>query len=126
MEAGRADTCGRRSFGAASTARWASFKDLWSFIAAGADTCGRNSSRAASAARRSSSKNSGSFIAAEVGCAIRFRAASKLIFFFRLFFGLERLSNQFAVGFLQQNLDTALRFFELFLAFSRKLHAFLK
>src|SRR5712671_3025566 len=35
-----------------------------------ADTCGRNSSSAASTARRSSSKNSGSFIAAEVGCAI--------------------------------------------------------
>src|SRR5712675_2664686 len=91
-----------------------------------AETWGRNSSSAASTARRSSSKNSGNFIAAEVGCAIRFRAVSRLIFFFRLFFGLERLSNKLAVGLLQQNLDTALRFFELFLAFSRKLHAFLK
>ena len=49
-----------------------------------------------------------------------------MIFFVRLFFGLERLSNEFAVGFLQQNLNTAFRFFELFLAFSRKLYAFLE
>src|SRR6266852_6195123 len=90
------------------------------------DAGGRKCSSAASTARRSSSKNSGSFIAAEVGCAMQLGRCSRLIFFFRLFFGLERLSDQFAVGLLQQNLDTAFRFFELPLTLSRKLDAFLE
>jgi len=34
-------------------------------------------------------KKSGSFIAAEVGCAMQLSRCSRLIFFFRLFFGLE-------------------------------------
>src|SRR6266853_152228 len=90
------------------------------------DSGGRNCSSAASTTTRSSSKKSGSFIAAEVGCAMQLGRCSRLIFFFRFFFGLERFSDELSVGFLQQNLNTAFRLFELLLAFSRKLHAFLE
>jgi hypothetical protein len=51
---------------------------------------------------------------------------SGLIAFLGLFFRLERLSDEFSVGFLQQNLDAAFGFFELLLALARKLDAFLE
>src|SRR5450755_1783664 len=84
------------------------------------DSGGRNSSKAASTAWRSASKKSGRIIAGapEDGR----RCVSGLI----LAFGLKRLGRQFAVGFFKQNLDFAFRFFELFLALARKLHAFLE
>ena len=56
-----------------------------------------------------------------MGWAIRV-ARSRAVLFLRF----ERLSNEFAIGFLQQNLDAAFRFFELLLAFSRKLYALLE
>src|SRR4029077_19615069 len=40
------------------------------------------------------------------------------------FFGLERLLRNLAVGLLQENLDAALGFFKLLLAFAGELHAF--
>src|SRR5450432_1110210 len=81
------------------------------------DSGGRNFSRAASTAWRSASKKSGRIIAGapEDGR----RCVSGLI----LAFGFKRLGRQFAVGFVQQNLDFAFRFFELLLALAGKLHA---
>ena len=43
-----------------------------------------------------------------------------------LSFGLKHFCGQFAIGFLQQNLYSPFRFFQLLLAFPRKVHAFFK
>src|SRR5216684_1644582 len=83
-------------------------------------SAGNNRSSAASTARRSSSKKGGSFIAAETGCAVRIAPRSRFV----LFFWLEGLGRQLAVGLLQQNLHAPFRFFQLLLALARKLHAF--
>src|SRR6266849_8004022 len=83
---------------------------------------GSRRSSAASTAMRSSSKNAGSFIAAEVGWAMRVAPRSRLV----LFFGLEGLGDEFAIGFLQQDFHAPFRFFQLFLALAGKGHAFLK
>src|SRR5579871_958504 len=81
---------------------------------------GKSFCNAASTACRSSSKKEGSFIVRQAGQengggALRFVA-----------FGVERLCREFAISLFQQDLDFALSFFELFLAFARKSHAFFK
>src|SRR5229473_2321443 len=81
---------------------------------------GSNRSRAASTVTRPSSKNGGSFIAAGNGRAARYRAVSR----FRLPLGIEGLSSQLAIGFLQENLYSPLGLFQLLLAFARECHAF--
>src|SRR6266436_9182076 len=56
----------------------------WWMEAGRADSCGRRRSRAASTARRSSSKNAGSFIAAEVGWGMGVGPGSSFVLFLRL------------------------------------------
>src|SRR5216684_4557090 len=81
---------------------------------------GSSRSRAASTITRPSSKNGGSFIAAGNGRAARYRGSSR----FRLPLGIEGLSGQLAIGFLQENFHATLRLFQLLLAFARECHAF--
>src|SRR6266403_908322 len=81
---------------------------------------GSNRSRAASTITRPSSKNGGSFIAAGNGPAAACRGASR----FRLPLGIEGLSGQLAIGFLQENFHATLGLFQLLLAFARECHSF--
>src|SRR5205085_2231034 len=83
---------------------------------------GSSRSSAASTASRSSSKKGESFIVGwnplgQVACH-----ASR----FALPLWIERFCAQLAVRLFQKDLDAALGFFELFLAFARKRHAFLE
>src|SRR4029077_7483199 len=91
-----------------------------------ADSCGRRRSRAASTARRSSSKKAGSFIAAEVGWGMKVQPRSTFVLFSGLFFRLTGAGGLFSVGFLQENLYASFGFFELLLAFAGKRDAFLE
>src|ERR1700675_1616677 len=84
-------------------------------------SAGSKRSSAASTASRSCSKKSGRFIARALkqagGCA-----NSRFV----LGFGFKWFGREFSIGLLQQNLNTAFGFFQLFLALARKSHAFLK
>src|SRR5437879_9423987 len=80
---------------------------------------GSSRSRAASTVRRPSSKNGGSFIAAGNGRAAGCPGASR----FGLPLGIERLSGQLAIGFLQEDFYSPLGLFQLLLALARESHA---
>src|SRR5260221_10440578 len=81
---------------------------------------GSNRSRAASTITRPSSKNGGSFIAAGNGRTAGCRGAS----LFRLPLGVEGLSGQLAIGFLQQNFHATLGLFQVPLPLARESHSF--
>ena len=87
----------------------------------GASAGGSRSPSAASTAERSSSKKSGRFIWSRLQVS---RAAASQSFV--LAFRLEWFGRQFAIGFFQQDFDSAFRFFELLLTLAGKLHAFLE
>src|SRR5258708_29215168 len=109
--------------------------DLGVAAAAGSIRCS-----AASTSCKSSSKNSGRFIFGRIvrdfSCVVQgFSPALPSTTLhcnrerssrFALAFRFERLRQQFAVRFFQQNLNLALSFFQLFLALSRQRHAFFK
>src|SRR6267378_1706640 len=86
----------------------------------GAVSPGRSGSRAASTVRRSSSKNGGSFIAAGNWRAAGCRGASR----FGLPLGIERLGGKLAIGFLQEDFHSPLRFFQLLLTLTGERNAF--
>src|SRR5712692_2257453 len=77
---------------------------------------GSSCSRAASTVKRPSSKNGGSFIVAGNWLATSSRRVSR----FGLPLGIERLSGQLAIGFLQKNFYSPLRLFQLLLALARE------
>src|SRR5450631_3416389 len=79
-------------------------------------------SRCASTARRSSSKKSGSFIGSGKMLELSARDRSRVV----LAFGFKRLCHHLAVCFFQQDFYFTFRLFQLFLALSRKAHAFFK
>src|SRR6267154_157093 len=81
---------------------------------------GSNRSRAASTITRPSSKKGGGFIAAGNGRAAGCGGAS----LFRLPLGIEGLSGQLAIGFLQENFPATLGLFQLPLALARECHSF--
>src|SRR5258707_9983274 len=83
-------------------------------------SAGSSRSRAASTARRSSSKNGGSFIAAGNWRAAGCRGASR----FGLPLGIERLGGKLAIGFLQEDFHSPLRFFQLLLTLTGERDAF--
>src|SRR3981189_886132 len=83
-------------------------------------SAGRSRSRAASTDRRSSSKNGGSFIAAGNWRAAGCPGASR----FGLPLGIERLGGKLAIGFLQEDFHSPLRFFQLLLTLTGERNAF--
>src|ERR1700722_3888329 len=88
-----------------------------------ASSAGISRSSAASTAARSSSKNAGRFIGWKVAPGARQRCGRLGIF---LGFGIEGFRRHLAAGFLEQNFHFALGLFQIFLAITRELHAFLE
>src|SRR6516165_4071303 len=84
------------------------------------DSAGNKRSSSASTAKRSSSKKRGSFIGSRRFSDRSIEGSSRFVFALRF----ERLSDYFSVRFLQQNLYSSFRFFQLLLAFARKANAF--